>query len=180
MTVVATSKSGGTAAETRTVLSYGERIGGLADPAGDDNGPGTYVYPANPVYGPGTFDLTSMTAYRDGDSYVFVTGIAGALTNPFGGDQISHQKVNVYVGDAAAAGPAPALPGTNLDTATGWDRVVVVDGRFDQAGVYDTDGQPGRARSTWSASRRPARSRPWSPRRRWETSPATPPGSAWR
>ena len=140
VTVVATSKSGGTAAETRTVLSFGERIGGLVDPTGDDNGPGTYVYPANPVYVPGAFDLTSMTAYRDGDSYVFVTGIAGALTNPFGGDQISHQKVNIYLGDGAAAGPAPALPGTNLDTATGWDRVVVVDGRFDQAGVYDTTG----------------------------------------
>jgi glucan 1,4-alpha-glucosidase len=140
VTVVATSKTGGTAAETRTVLSYGERIGGLEDPTGDDNGPGTYVYPANPVYGPGTFDLTAMTVYRDGDSYVFVTGIDGALTNPFGGDQISHQKVNVYLGDAAATGPAPAMPGTNLNTATSWDRVVVVDGRFDQAGVYDTTG----------------------------------------
>ena len=49
---------------TRTVLSYGDRIGSLADPAGDDDGPGTYVYPANPVYSPGTFDLTGDRCLR--------------------------------------------------------------------------------------------------------------------
>jgi glucan 1,4-alpha-glucosidase len=140
VTVVAVSRSGATAAEVRTVLSFGERIGGLADPTGDDNGPGTYTYPTNPVYVPGTFDLTGFDVFSDGDNYVLVTSIAAPIDNPFGGDQISHQKVNVYLGSASATGPSAALPGTNMNTATGWDHVVVVDGRFDQAGVYGTAG----------------------------------------
>ncbi len=31
------------------------------DPAGDDNGPGAYVYPTDPVYTPGSFDMTDVT-----------------------------------------------------------------------------------------------------------------------
>ena len=30
----------------------------MTDPTGDDNGPGTYVYPTNDVFKPGVFDLT--------------------------------------------------------------------------------------------------------------------------
>ena len=33
----------------------------LTDPKGDDKGPGTYVYPTDPVYKPGSFDLTELT-----------------------------------------------------------------------------------------------------------------------
>src|SRR4051812_26774085 len=32
----------------------------LQDPTGDDNGPGTYTYPTDPVYTPGSFDLTGL------------------------------------------------------------------------------------------------------------------------
>jgi glucan 1,4-alpha-glucosidase len=139
LVVTAVGARGATNTLTRTVLSYGTRIGGLPDPAGDDDGPGTYVYPANPVYAPGTFDLTGTGVYGRGDQIALVTSIAGEITNPFGGDQISHQRVNVYLG--SGDGPsAPALPGTNLETATTWDAVVVTDGRFDTAGVYAPDG----------------------------------------
>ena len=137
--VVAEGARGATSTVTRTVLAYGDRIGSLPDPTGDDDGPGTYVYPAASVYSPGTFDLTGTDVYDRGDQVAVVTGIAGAIENPFGGDQISHQRVNVYLGDGGT-GAAPALPGTNLDTATPWDRVVVTDGRFDSAGVFDAGG----------------------------------------
>ena len=43
--------------------------------------------------------------------------------------------LNVYIGSGSGA-PAAALPGTNLNTATQWDRVVVTDGRFSSAGVF--------------------------------------------
>ncbi|MEV7573873.1 glucan 1,4-alpha-glucosidase [Pseudarthrobacter sp. NPDC089323] len=139
VTVAAVGADGGTAVEERTVLHYGTRIGGLQDPAGDDNGPGTYTYPTNPVYVPGAFDLTAVDVYDAGDKYAFVSTIAGNVTNPWGGQGISHQRINVYLsnGDATAT---PALPGTNVNVEHAWDSVVVTDGRFDGAGVYGPDG----------------------------------------
>ena len=139
VTVAAVGRNGGTNEATATVVSYGTRVGGLTDPTGDDDGPGTYVYPTNPVYVPGAFDLTGMDVYEDGDDVVFVTGIRSEITNPWGGDQISHQRVNVYLGDGTGDATA-ALPGTNLDTATAWQRVVVADGRYDSKGVFASDG----------------------------------------
>lgn len=138
--VVAVGPGGGTNAVTRTVIAYGDHVGGLTDPAGDDNGPGTYVYPTNGVFAPGTFDVTATDVYTRGDDAVFVTTIAGDVTNPFGGEAISLQRVNIYLGSVSAATPAPALPGTNLDTATAWTAAVVQDGRFDTAGVYAPGG----------------------------------------
>jgi len=117
------------------VLAYGDRAGGLTDPAGDDDGPGTYTYPTNGVYLPGTFDLTGFDVYKRGDDVVSVTTIAGQITNPFGGDQISHQRVNMYVG-AGSGSPAAALPGTNMNAASTWSVAVVQDGRFNTAGVF--------------------------------------------
>ncbi len=141
LVVAAVAKDGGTAQVARTVLAFGSRVGGLSDPAGDDNGPGTYVYPTNPVFGPGTFDLTGTDVYTDGDLVRFVTTIAGQVTNPFGGDQISLQRINVYVGTGTGTGsPVAALPGTNMNTDTPWSAVVVADGRFDSAGVFGPDG----------------------------------------
>lgn len=137
--IVAEGRRGATNTATRTVLSYGDPVGSLADIAGDDIGPGTYVYPANPVYQPGTFDLTGTGVYDRGDQVAVVTGIAGEIANPWGGDQISHQRINVYIGTGDGAATA-ALPGTNMNTATSWDRVVVTDGRFNSAGLYDAGG----------------------------------------
>ena len=139
VTVAAVGPDGGTAVESRTVLHYGTRIGGLQDPSGDDNGPGTYTYPTNPVYVSGAFDLTGVDVYDAGDNYAFVTSIAGDVTNPWGGQGISHQRVNVYLSNGNPTA-APALPGTNLNVESGWDSVIVTDGRFDGAGVYSPDG----------------------------------------
>lgn len=139
VTVAAVGSDGGTAVESRTVLHYGTRIGGLNDPSGDDNGPGTYTYPTNPVYVPGAFDLTGVNVYDAGDKYAFVTSIAGDVTNPWGGQGISHQRINVYLSNGNAT-TASGLPGTNMNVETDWDSVIVADGRFDGAGVYSPDG----------------------------------------
>jgi len=139
ITVVAWSADGGTAMKQVTVVSYGTRIGGFTDPAGDDHGPGTYVYPTCSCFNPGAFDLTALDVYTDGDDVLFVARIAGDVLNPFGGDQISIQRLNVYLG-AAPDGSQPALPGTNMDTAEPWQAVIVGDGRFGQAGVYTPGG----------------------------------------
>ena len=135
ITVVAEGADGGTNMRQVTVVSFGTRVGGLSDPAGDDNGPGTYTYPTNSAFARGGFDLTGLSVFTDGDDALFVATIAGAVVNPWGGDEISHQRFNVYLGRGSGA-PAHALPGTNLDTAGGWDVAVVGDGRFNSAGTY--------------------------------------------
>ncbi|MFG2059452.1 glucan 1,4-alpha-glucosidase [Micromonospora sp. NPDC048930] len=139
VTVAAVAAGGGTNTATRTVLSFGQRIGGLTDPAGDDNGPGDYTYPTAAVFRPGTFDLTGVDVYAEGEDVLFVTKIAGEVTNPWGGDQISLQRINLYLG-AGDGAAVPALPGTNMDTASPWSAAVVVDGRYGSAGVFAPDG----------------------------------------
>src|SRR3954452_2075804 len=47
ITVVAEGAEGGTNMKQVAVVSFRTRVGGLTDPAGDDNGPGTYTYPTN-------------------------------------------------------------------------------------------------------------------------------------
>ena len=119
--------------------AFGTYVGGLTDPSNDDNGPGTYRYPTNAVYTPGIFDLENVEVYTEGDQVRFVTRIRGNITNQFGGDQISHQRINVYIG-AGDGAVVPAMPGTNMDTASPWSAAVVIDGRFGLAGVYAPDG----------------------------------------
>ncbi|MFD1146464.1 glucan 1,4-alpha-glucosidase [Saccharothrix hoggarensis] len=142
ISVAAVRNDGATAYERRTVLSYGERVGGLTDPTGDDHGPGAYVYPTNSAFSPDSFDLTRFDVFRDGDRVRFVTRVAGAITNPWGGNGMSVQRVNVLLRDRAQpAVTSPGLPGTNTATAGAWQRAVVADGRYaDQPlslGVYD-------------------------------------------
>jgi glucan 1,4-alpha-glucosidase len=139
ITVVAQAADGGTAMQQATVASFGTRVGGFTDPSGDDNGPGSYVYPTAPVYRPGIFDLTGLGVYSAGDETLFVAGIRGDVTNEFGGQGISHQRFNVYLG-SGTGDTVPALPGTNMNTASPWTRAIVGDGRFDTAGVYTQDG----------------------------------------
>jgi glucan 1,4-alpha-glucosidase len=139
ITVVAVGDDGGTNMRQATVVSFGTRVGGFTDPDGDDVGPGTYVYPTCGCFNAGAFDLTALDVYTDAGDVLLVARIAGEVLNPFGGDQISLQRLNVYLG-SAPDGSRPALPGTNMDTAEPWQAVVVGDGRFDQAGVYAPDG----------------------------------------
>jgi PKD repeat protein len=135
ITVVAEATDGGTNMRQVTVVSFGTRIGGFTDPAGDDNGPGTYTYPTNSAFAKGGFDLTALDVFTDGEDAIFVAKIAGEIVNPWGGDEISHQRLNVYLGSGQGTA-AHALPGTNLDTAGAWTVAVVGDGRFNSAGTY--------------------------------------------
>jgi glucan 1,4-alpha-glucosidase len=141
VTVVAVGADGGTSVVQRTVTStnFGTAIGSIDDPAGDDDGPGTYVYPAAGEFNPGAFDLTRFGVYDDGVNVNLVVTLAGDVRNPWGGNQISVQRVNVYVRGGTAAGAVPALPGTNARLAAPYDLVVTGDG-FNDLGVRDAAG----------------------------------------
>ena len=112
ITVVAVGANGGTATVQRTVTStnFGTALGTVADPVGDDTGPGDYVYPADDAFNPGAYDVTAFGVYDDGRSYNFVTTIAGELLNPWGGNQIAVQRLNVYIGGGAGAARCRRCP----------------------------------------------------------------------
>ncbi len=141
VTTVAVGADGGTALDQRTVTStdFGTPLGTLDDPVGDDHGPGTYVYPTNSAFSPGAFDVTGFGVYESADAYNFATTIAGEILNPFGGNRISVQRINVYVRTGEGEGTVPALPGVNADLAAPWDAVIIGDG-FDQLGMLGPDG----------------------------------------
>jgi glucan 1,4-alpha-glucosidase len=144
LVIAAVGKNGGTAQAVRTVTAFGARVGGIADPSGDDNGPGSYVYPTDGAFNPGSFDLTAFDVYRDGDSVRLVTSVQGAINNPWGGNGMSTQRLNIYLKDPSAATTStPLLPGTNMNAAGPWSRAIVVDGRHETStygeGVYAAD-----------------------------------------
>jgi glucan 1,4-alpha-glucosidase len=143
ITVVAVGADGGTSVVQRSVTStnFGTPVGAVDDPAGDDNGPGTYVYPAAGEFNAGAFDLTRFGVYDDGLNVNFVVTLAGEVRNPWGGNQISVQRLNVYVRGGTGTGAVPALPGTNARLAAPYDLVVTGDG-FNDLGVRDAAGNP--------------------------------------
>ena len=113
----------------------------MSDPAGDDDGPGGYVYPADAAFVPGAFDLTRLGVYQAEDTVNLALTIDGALTNPWGGDQISVQRFDVYVrpGGATSSGEVPARPGTNAAVAAPYSFVVTADG-FTGSAIRSADG----------------------------------------
>ena len=134
--------NGGTAEIVRTIQSFGTLVGAVTDPTGDDNGPGSYLYPTDGAFNAGSFDLTNFSVYKDGDNVRMVTRTAGQINNPWGGNGMSTQRLNIYIHDAAATATTatPLLPGSNMNGATTWSKAVVADGRHDTStygeGVY--------------------------------------------
>lgn len=129
--------------DRRTITSYGNLMGATTDPVGDDDGPGSYTYPTDGAFNAGSFDLTGMQVYRDGELVRFVVSTAGAINNPWGGNGMSTQRLNIYLSDGLSSTPTPLLPGTNTSAAGAWNYAVVADGRYDDAryssGVYAAD-----------------------------------------
>ncbi|WP_454138885.1 glucodextranase DOMON-like domain-containing protein [Microbacterium paulum] len=123
--------------------TLGTLPGSVEDPVGDDNGPGTYTYPTDGAFNPGSFDLTGLDVYRDGDLVRFVIATHGEIHNPWGGSGMSPQRLNIYVRDGSSAAVTPMLPGTNTFTEGAWTYAIVADGRYADAafsgGVYDAD-----------------------------------------
>ncbi len=81
------------------------------DPVGDDNGPGTYVYPTNPAFAPfsGIFDLTEFRVEHDAQN-VYFDMVMAAIANTWNApDGFSHQLVNVYIDTTPNAGRVDTL-----------------------------------------------------------------------
>jgi alpha-amylase/alpha-mannosidase (GH57 family) len=81
-----------------TGIPTGKVIFEMKDPEGDDNGAGTYVYPKNPVFKPGVFDLLDFKVIDAGDSLIFKSYFKNLGGNPWNGPNgFSMQYIHIYI-----------------------------------------------------------------------------------
>ena len=107
------------------------------DPRGDDNGPGSYVYPTGAEYKKGSFDLTGMTIREKGANVEITIEIATSFADPWDskkwpepGHGFSLQMFQLYI-DAdgkVGSGETETLPGMNatFDKKNAYEYVVII------------------------------------------------------
>ncbi|HXV34315.1 MAG TPA: glucodextranase DOMON-like domain-containing protein [Gaiellaceae bacterium] len=133
LNVVAVSPSGATAHVKRTVLFDfvpGTLLLDVADPDGDDDGPGNYAYPTFAGFQPGAFDIQRFQVYDSGSDVTFrlqTRNLAETFGSPLGA-----QLVDVYVRvpGAATTSTEAAHPLRNFTIAPSfaWSRLIQVQG----------------------------------------------------
>ena len=101
------------------------------DPTGDDNGPGTYTYPTDTVYKPGTFDLTGFALKVKGDKATVEVSVNSNLEDPWRmGGGFSLQMVFVFIDTDGKEGSGftKGVPGTNVTFAPkdAWDKCIIL------------------------------------------------------
>jgi glucan 1,4-alpha-glucosidase len=133
--IVALSPSGATAHATRTIVFEsvpGTVLLDVADPTGDDNGPGNFAYPTSADFHAGAFDLQRFQVIDDGTDIVFRVQVRDL--SPTFGSPLGAQLVDVYVHDPGAA-PADTSTAASFSQrnysiapASAWSRLVEVQG----------------------------------------------------
>ena len=115
------------------------------DPEGDDYGPGSYVYPTEPLFTPGSYDLTYFSVGESGENLVFTFDVLAPVLNPWDSPNgLSIQTFDVYVDTdpGTANGARRLLDGRNASLAAGsaWDRALTVEGWYPALYVAEADG----------------------------------------
>ncbi|MEN3280812.1 MAG: hypothetical protein V7607_1952 [Solirubrobacteraceae bacterium] len=133
LNTVATSPSGATARDVRTVVfdqPPGTLIYGTDDPDGDDNGPGNYAYPTAADFHAGAYDLQRFEVY-DADPNVVFRVRTRDLTPTFG-SPLGAQLVDVFVHVPGASPTSTAAPYPTrnyaIAPAGAWSRLLEVQG----------------------------------------------------
>jgi len=103
----------------------------ITDPTGDDNGPGSYVYPTDAVYTPGSFDLTELKVSQKGKRTNFEVSVNANLNDPWGmGGGFSVQMVFIFIDmdGKEGSGFTTTPPGLNVEFApdSAWDKLVIL------------------------------------------------------
>ncbi len=102
----------------------------VADPEGDDHGPGTYTYPQDAVFADGAYDLVEFAVAEDDNNLIFRFTFAGPLNNDWGAPNgMGIHTLDVYI-DAAEGGARKLLPGRNaaLPDGSGWEFALWAEG----------------------------------------------------
>ncbi|WP_375490565.1 glucodextranase DOMON-like domain-containing protein [uncultured Jatrophihabitans sp.] len=132
ITVTATTARG---TGTAQVTVQGELTGGTTvldatDPAGDDNGPGTYQYPTSSNFAPGSFDITRFQVLTK-DNTVYLRTTLRNLVPTFGSID-GAQLLDVYVHQPTAASTstsaAAASRNYSIASADAWAQRIEVQG----------------------------------------------------
>ncbi|MFB0526058.1 MAG: glucodextranase DOMON-like domain-containing protein [bacterium] len=124
----------------------GADISKIIDPVGDDYGPGTYTYPADAVFKPGSFDIREFSV-SEGPEYVILKIKLGIIENPWNSPSgLSLQIVDVYIdlNNRIGAGSMQLLPGRNAYTRAedAWEYAISVDGWQQTMYKIDSAGKP--------------------------------------
>ncbi len=123
----------------------------MADPAGDDYGPGTYEYPTDSIFDPKKehFDLQEFSVSAHRNIYNFDLAFP-RVTNPWGASEgFSHTMVQIYISDDPDRGRIETFrEGANVifDPRHPWQYFIKVVS-FNKTAVYhasDYDGADGR------------------------------------
>ncbi|MGZ8756307.1 MAG: glucodextranase DOMON-like domain-containing protein, partial [Acidimicrobiia bacterium] len=104
-----------------------------SDPTGDDHGPGSYLYPTDSVFVPGSYDLTTFQVGTAGDDLVFNLEVRAPIENPWGSPRgLSVQTFDIYVDTdpGGGTGSRMLIPGRNaaLELGNGWEYGITVEG----------------------------------------------------
>ncbi len=135
LNVVAVSPSGATAHVQRTIVfdfTPGVLLLDVADPTGDDNGPGNYAYPTSGDFHAGAFDIQDFRVYDDGTNIIFKLQVRDL--SPTFGSPLGAQLVDVYVHNPGAApadtSTSASFPQRNYAIAptAAWSRLIEVQG----------------------------------------------------
>lgn len=131
-------------------LGATQEIMAVEDPAGDDHGPGTYTYPTDAVFVPGTFDIETFNVGYDDNSVVFTFRMAAPITNPWGSTaNLSLQTFDVYVDidPGVGSGSRLLLGGRNaaLQAGDGWDVAIWAEGWYPE--IFTADASSGEIKS---------------------------------
>jgi hypothetical protein len=118
------------------------------DPERDDHGPGSYTYPTDAVFTPGSYDILNFQVGYDDENIVFKFSLRGKVDNVWGSPNgLSIQTFDIYIDtDGDGQGGENLLPGRNLALEPGyrWDYAVTAEGW--NSGIY-TPGEGGPCRS---------------------------------
>ncbi|HPR18270.1 MAG TPA: glucodextranase DOMON-like domain-containing protein [Candidatus Cloacimonadota bacterium] len=100
------------------------------DPKGDDKGPGNYVYPTDPIYVAGSFDLLKAEIEDKGEAIDFKITFNAPVTFQWG-DYWDVQQIQIYLDldHVKDSGHTATIPGTQVlvDPADAWEKVVFID-----------------------------------------------------
>ena len=148
ITATATTGAGATGRAQTSVIgdvSGGTTVLDVTDPAGDDNGPGTFQYPTSSSYTAGSWDLTRFQVITAG-SEVYLRTTLRVLAPTFGSVD-GAQLLDIYVHDPSATGTstAAAFPSRNytIAPADAWSQRLEVQGFASPVWVNAAGGQVG-------------------------------------
>jgi flagellar hook assembly protein FlgD len=116
----------------------------LTDPAGDDHGPGTYLYPLDAVFTMGSFDVIEFSATEAGSDVRFEIEIAGQIEDPWGsGGGFSLQSIDIYIDTdgIAGSGSTASLERRNVEfsASSAWEYAVWCAPPFDGFDTHVVD-----------------------------------------